>query len=66
MSIITCTRPAKCKDCKHLKYYYKGKLKRHLCVKRNTNRYLNDSAGLCINEKLFEWNPIAMPERLEE
>jgi hypothetical protein len=63
--MITYTRSAKCKDCKNLKYYYKGKLKRHKCIKRNINRCLEDSAGFCIDEKLFYWNPTAMPKRLE-
>jgi hypothetical protein len=29
-------------------------------------RSLDDSAGFCIDEKLFDWNPTAMPKRLEE
>ncbi len=37
MTITTWTRPAKCKDCKHCKSFYKGKLKRHKCKnKKNT------------------------------
>lgn len=66
MAIITCTREARCKDCQHLKYYYKGKLKRHYCVERKTNRCLEDSAAYCIDQKLFQWNPTAIPERLNE
>lgn len=66
MTIITYTIPSKCKDCNNLKYFYKGKLKRHLCVKRNMHRRLEDSAGFCIDEKIFDWNPVAMPKRLED
>jgi hypothetical protein len=65
MSIITYTRPAKCKDCNHLKYFYKGKRKLHFCIKRKKNRCLNDPAGYCIDQKWFDMNVSTIPKRLE-
>lgn len=64
MSTITYTRHAKCKDCNQLKYYYKGKIKRHKCIRKNTNRCLNDL--ICEDCNLnVDWNITAIPERLE-
>ena len=47
MSIFTCTRPAKCKDCAYLSRIKIGKLTRHKCknikaLQHNTLRGLND------------------------
>ena len=39
MTIATITRPAKCKDCKFLQAFYKGKRKLHICFNDKSNRY---------------------------
>lgn len=39
MTIITWTRPAKCKDCKFIKRYMVGKSKRSICTNPKSERY---------------------------
>ncbi len=63
MSKTTYTRSAKCKDCNQLRYYYHGNLKRHKCIRNNTNRCLNDP--ICNDCNLeTDWNPSEIPSKL--
>ena len=39
MTTITITRPAKCKDCRYLDRFKKGKLIRHRCSNPESERY---------------------------
>ena len=43
MTVITYTRPAKCKDCDNIRYYYKGKRKFHKCIVLDVPVRLNDN-----------------------
>lgn len=60
--IITWTRSARCRDCIHFKYYYKGKRKLHKCVLKNTSRTLADKFK-CDN---FEMRKSYYPEQIKE
>lgn len=64
MPTITYSREARCSDCEHLRYYYKGKLKRHKCIKINQPRSLKDGARSCIKEDLFEMRKEYYPKKL--
>jgi len=65
MSVITYTRPAKCKDCLNLKYLYVGKRKVHKCIIFDEYRRLNDIAkAVCIEKDIFVLNENYYPEKL--
>ena len=66
MSILTYTRKAKCKDCNYLRYYYKGKQKRHICTKTNTNKCKEDyvCSEFIIDGEHGYWNFIGQPDGL--
>lgn len=61
MTVITWTRRAKCKDCEHIRYYYKGKLKRHKCIEKDEPRCLDDM--ICDD---YQGRREYYPKRLEE
>ena len=61
MTVITWTRMAKCKDCEHIRYYNKGKLKRHKCIMKDEPRRLDDI--ICDN---YQGRIEYYPKKLEE
>ena len=54
MTVITWTRDAKCKDCDHFRYYYKGKRKLHKCILKRESRTLADKTCYGNNFKMRE------------
>ncbi len=56
MAVITYTRGAKCKDCSFHVSYHKGKLKRHYCANRLSDRFSQDTGlndFVCNEWKLY-------------
>lgn len=53
MTVISITRPAKCKDCRYCQSFYKGKLKRHRCSNPLSDRY-----GVKYSDKTIRLNDL--------
>lgn len=65
MSTTTYTRNAKCKDCIHIRYFYKGKRKLHLCDVFEMQVCLNDNIGKECAESFFSINPNYWHQKLD-
>jgi len=64
MAIITYTREAKCRDCKHCVKYSKPhwRIYRHFCLKKGRHTGKNDSACGCIHSGDYSYDYIGVPE----
>jgi hypothetical protein len=66
MSVMTWQRPAKCKDCINLRYFYRGKQKRHACALKIKIVSPNDIYRECFDDESFKMSHNYYPDRLED